>query len=86
MRVRTALLLTLCLRPVAWAAEKAEDSATKSAESWLSLVDQGKYAESWDVAAKVFQGALTRDKCKEALGSARAPLGALVSRRVRSAE
>jgi hypothetical protein len=86
MKIRTALVLTLWLCPVAWAAEKAEDAATKSAEAWLSLVDQGRYGESWDAAAKVFQGALTRDKWKEALGSARAPLGGLVSRRVQSAE
>jgi hypothetical protein len=48
MKIRTALVLTLWLCPLAWAAEKAEDSATKSAESWLSLVDQGRYGESWD--------------------------------------
>jgi hypothetical protein len=60
--------------------------ALKSTDAWLSLVDQGKYGESWDAAAKAFQGVLARDKWKDALTAARQPLGKLVSRTFRSAE
>jgi Protein of unknown function (DUF4019) len=34
----------------------AEKSAQEAAQSWLALVDSGKYSESWDEAAQVFKG------------------------------
>jgi hypothetical protein len=67
------------------ASEKAEEAAIKSAKSWLSLVDQGKYAESWDAAAKLFRGAIEKDAWENALKGAREPLGATVSRNEMSA-
>jgi len=70
----------------AWAADKDEVVATKNAEAWLVLVDQQKYGESWDAAAKLFQDTVARDMWKDALGAAREPLGKLVSRRLKSAE
>ena len=79
-----AVILALCQS--GRAAEKVEVAATKSAESWLALVDQGQYGESWDAAAKLFQSAVARDKWKEAVGSVRNPLGKLVSRSLKSAE
>jgi hypothetical protein len=68
------------------AGEKPEAAATKQATAWLALVDQGKYGESWDAAAAYFRGAVTRDKWAEAAAGARAPLGAVLSRRVKSAK
>ena len=66
------------------AAETPEDAAQVAAESWLKLVDEGKYDESWDRAAKLFKGAVTKPKWREALSGTRAPLGKLVTRRVSS--
>jgi hypothetical protein len=77
---------TLVFGVSARADDKVETVARKSAESWLALVDQGKYGESWDAAAKLFQGAVSRDKWKEAIAGVRGPLGKLVSRRLKSAE
>ena len=82
--VVVAMALTLGLP--AWAADTDEVVATKNAAAWLVLVDQQKYGESWDAAAKLFQDTVARDMWKDALGAAREPLGKLVSRRLKSAE
>jgi len=66
------------------AADKAEAAATKQAEAWLSLVDDGKYGESWDAASKLFQGGVTRAEWAEKVAGVRGPLGKVVSRRVKS--
>jgi len=82
--VVVSMALTLGLP--AWAADTDEVVATKNAAAWLVLVDQQKYGESWDAAAKLFQDTVARDMWKDALGAAREPLGKLVSRRLKSAE
>jgi hypothetical protein len=66
------------------AADKAEVVATKQAEAWLALVDEGKYGESWDAASKLFQGAVTRAAWAEKIAGVRGPLGRVLSRRVKS--
>lgn len=63
---------------------KPEDAAQTAAESWLKLVDAGKYAESWDQAAKLFRGAVTRDGWGQAVSGVRAPLGKVVTRKIKS--
>lgn len=60
---------------------KAKDAAT----AWLALTDSGKYAESWSAASGFFKGAVTKDQWVGALQRVRAPLGALKSRKLRSA-
>ena len=75
-----AVVASLAGAPV-WAAETPEDLAQKAAESWLRLVDEGKYEESWDQAAKLFKGAVTREQWKQAAAGVRGPLGKLVSPR-----
>jgi hypothetical protein len=66
------------------AAERQEDAAQAAAESWLKAVDSGDYGVSWDQAAKLFKGAVTKDQWKQAAAGVRDPLGRLVSRRVKS--
>jgi uncharacterized protein DUF4019 len=68
----------------AWAAEKPEDAAQAAAESWLKLADDAKDEASWDQAAALFKGAVTKEQWKQALSAARGPLGKLVSRKVKS--
>lgn len=80
------LALVLSLGPTAWADDASNDAAVKSAEAWLALVDEGKYAASWDRASALFQHAIGRDKWADTLKAARAPLGDLVSRRLKSAD
>jgi membrane-bound lytic murein transglycosylase len=59
--------------------EKAE-KATAVAMDFLQLVDEGKYAESWQTAAKLMQEKVTQEEWVEKLTKARARSGALVNR------
>ena len=75
--------LLFCVTAVAQ--EKPEQLAQHSAESWLQGIDSGNYAGSWDQAAALFKGAVTKEQWKSALTATRTPLGKLVSRKLRSA-
>jgi Protein of unknown function (DUF4019) len=79
-----ACTLAVLVGSLAWAGQKPEDAAQAAAESWLKLVDQGQAEASWDQAAKLFKGAVTKDQWKQALTGARGPLGKLVSRKLKS--
>ena len=68
------------------AAAKPEEEAQKAAEQWLSLVDSGKYAESWKTAAMYFQNAIKVEQWEQSLSAVRKPLGDVVSRKVKSAK
>jgi hypothetical protein len=87
--------MVLCVLPllIIWpqsaaihAQQKPEELAQKSAEAWLALADNGKYAETWDEAAQYFKNAITKDKWVSAMNSVRAPLGSLISRKLTSAK
>ena len=67
-------------------ASSAEKSAQSAAESWLALIDAGKYDESWDEAAKLFRGAVERTAWRRQVGGVRGPIGALTSRTLSSAK
>lgn len=62
-----------------------EKAAVASAEKWLSLVDQGKYGESWTDAAEIFRNAVKQEQWAQALEVVRKPLGKVVSRKEKSA-
>ena len=64
------------------AEQSPEEAAVASSQKWLSLVDNGKYAESWDEAAAYFKNALPKQKWVESLQAYRKPLGKLVSRKL----
>jgi hypothetical protein len=78
--------MVLALGRPAGALDQDEIAAAKHAEAWLILVDQRKYAESWDAAATLFRDTVDRGMWADALGAARGPLGKLLTRRVKSAE
>jgi hypothetical protein len=58
--------------------------AQRSAETWLALIDSGKYAESWQDAAQLFKSHVTKGQWQSALKATRFPLGNLQSRKVKS--
>jgi hypothetical protein len=66
--------------------EADKQAAHTEADTWLLLVDQGKYGETWDTAAPVFQSATPKAQWEGAVQSARGPLGALTSRKYVTAE
>lgn len=83
----TSLLLLLgmvlcCMFGQAQAGSDNENAALRSARAWLSLIDDGRYADSWQDASTYFSGAVSRQKWEEALTGVRRPLGKLVSRKV----
>lgn len=77
-------ILGLCLSSNAMANEEKEDKAVEAAKTWLRLIDEGKYAESWETAAVYFKNSLAKDKWEQMLTPVRKPLGKLVSRELKS--
>jgi hypothetical protein len=65
--------------------QKPEELAQQSAESWLALIDAGKYAESWQEASQLFKGAVTKEEWKSKLRASRDPLGKMLSRKLKGA-
>lgn len=87
-RILRAGIAVLIVAAGNWTSAVAQDSSTlaqKSADSWLSLVDGGRYAESWQAAAAFFRNAMPADKWGEAAKAARAPFGPVKSRSIKSA-
>ena len=65
-------------------ADKAK--AAEAAETWLKLVDDGKFDESWDAAAKFFKKHVPKEGWGQQLTAVRGGLGELVSRKLIFAE
>lgn len=82
------LLVALTAMLVSGSVE-AQGSGTKAAqasvEAWLALIDSESYAASWESAATLFRNAITQEKWQAAAQTARAPLGQLKSRALKSA-
>ena len=76
-------LITFSLT-VTGANERDEQLAIVAAENWLHLVDNGKYAESWDQAATYFRNAIKKDDWKKTVKAVREPLGNVISRSIKS--
>ncbi len=68
----------------------AEDSLEKSAqlavEKWLSHVDAGQYAASWQEASSYLQGSVTESGWAMTVQGVRKPLGTVLSRHLKSAQ
>jgi len=62
-----------------------EKAAIAAAEKWLTVVDKGKYAESWNESSEYFKQAVTQDQWAQAVQAVREPLGKLISRKVKNA-
>jgi uncharacterized protein DUF4019 len=77
------LLLGICAS--GQAQQKPEQLAQQSSDAWLTLVDSSKYADSWQEAAQLFRGAVTKEQWQSAMRASREPLGKMLSRKVTSA-
>ncbi len=88
MMLRSVSVAAVCVVAMAFggiAAEpEKEKAAVASAEKWVVLVDDGKYAESWKEAAAFFKNAVKQEQWEQAAQAVRKPLGKLVSRKVKS--
>jgi hypothetical protein len=85
---RAAAVLTLVVM-VAFSlhavAATREQAAQEAARQWLSIVDAGHYAESWQNAASAFKHAVSQQQWQDALTGVRTPLGDLEKRELKSA-
>ena len=83
--IRTmALALALAGAQTLAGAEVDTKPAVKAADAWLTLVDKGQYKKSWDGAASYFKGNVTADRWQTQIKGVRAPLGKVLSRKVKS--
>ncbi len=64
----------------------AEQAAVEVARTWLSLVDTGKFDQSWETSAEIFRRAVTSEGWRGQMDLHRVPLGKLLSREVSSAK
>lgn len=70
---------------ISWAANtEREKAAVTSAEKWLTLVDKGKYSESWQEASGYFRSSVSQDQWEQMVQSVRTPLGKVISRKLKS--
>lgn len=60
----------------------ADKAALEAADSFLSLVDSGNYAQSWDQASAFFKSKVNEKAWVQQLGQARKPFGAIKVRKV----
>jgi hypothetical protein len=85
--VTSALALAAAIAAVVLASDMAaERAAQQSAQTWLALVDAGKYGQSWSEAAQLFKQAVTQAQWEGAAKGAREPLGRLQARKLQSSE
>lgn len=78
------VLLLLMGSDVATGQDRSAD-AKQSAEGWLSLVDNGAYAESWASAAAYFRNQVADTAWQDTMNGVRVPLGRLQSRTLATA-
>jgi hypothetical protein len=62
--------------------EQAKAAAIESAMSWLKLVDDGQYSQSWSQAAGYFQKNVSQEQWAKMVEPVRKPLGKVLSREV----
>jgi serine/threonine protein kinase/cytochrome c-type biogenesis protein CcmH/NrfG len=63
-----------------------EETVLSTVQAWLTLIDDGNYSESWKKASAIVQGAATEQSFANSMETFRRPLGALVSRKLKSAQ
>lgn len=78
------LFLLLSVGIVAAGDSDKEKAAVAAAEEWLTMVDDGKYVQSWKEAAQYFKNAVKQEQWEQSLQAVRNPLGKLISREVKS--
>ena len=63
-----------------------EKAAITAAQSWLRLVDEGRYAESWQEAGNYFKNVVNQGQWVQSVKGIRDQLGKVVVRNVKSVQ
>ena len=84
---RKFVIFVILLLPCLALAEtdNVESRAVEAAKTWLALVDAGTYGRSWENAAGYFKRAIKKAQWEQTASAVREPLGAIVSRSLKSA-
>ena len=61
-----------------------EQIAIQQAETWLSIVDNQQYEESWYKAANFFKNAVSMKQWISSMNAYRKPLGKMIGRKLKS--
>jgi len=88
LRIVSIVVIALLFATLAVAQDNTAKikAAEAAAESWLKFVDSGDYSQSWIEASSMFKAAVTERDWEQKIKAARAPLGALFSRTLKSAQ
>jgi Protein of unknown function (DUF4019) len=81
-----AIIVAACGSSWAFDQSQAAKEATAAAESWLALVDAGKFNASWLEASTYFRNAVTKQDWKRQVALWRSALGPVVSRQLKTAQ
>lgn len=83
-----AFVIAICGVGSAIAADTQQtvEQANKAALSWLKLVDDASYKESWDQAASFFKDRVPEQTWDNQVAAVRKPLGAVASRTLKRAQ
>jgi len=88
MKLHSTVLLVIVILLTGICAPSEEKAQTAAAEAaaaqWLALVDAGNYAVSWNEAAQLFKTKVAKEQWSAMIESARAPLGKLGARKLKS--
>jgi hypothetical protein len=68
---------------IIYADQRPEKAAQRAAESWMPMLDSGKYAESWDELAEYTKARTDKKAWELFLIAARKPFGELKSRKLK---
>lgn len=79
-----AILISITFTMAPHANEVAEKAAITASGAWLSWVDEGNYAESWNQAAGLFKTAVTKEQWQNTVKAVRVPLGKVMVRKLKS--
>ncbi len=86
MCAREVTTVPAATQPATATAPAAITEAASAAESWLKLLDAGKYDETWRQLAVAARKAVTQADWSKSLAAARTPLGKVLSRKLTSAQ
>lgn len=89
-RIVAVVVVLLATTGVVTRGHTATPTDTKPAEeaslAWLGMIDSGKYGEGWEVAATYFKGHINKQEWETQVKAARAPLGNVLSRKLKMAK
>jgi len=85
LTISVLLLLNVVMFAGPQAMVKPSTDGRGTAEQWLRLVDAGRYAASWNQAAKSFQSRITKEEWITGMEKARTFYGKVLSRKFKKA-